>query len=30
MIAQDPADFQAEVGNLARVEIVKPGETLEF
>jgi L-ascorbate metabolism protein UlaG (beta-lactamase superfamily) len=30
MIAQDPEAFRQKVGNLARVEIVQPGETLEI
>ncbi|MGW8264896.1 MAG: metal-dependent hydrolase [Longimicrobiales bacterium] len=30
MIAQDAEAFRASVGNLARVEIVKPGEVFEF
>jgi L-ascorbate metabolism protein UlaG (beta-lactamase superfamily) len=30
MIAQDPEAFRASVGDLAKVEIVKPGEVFEF
>ena len=30
LIAQDPKAFQAQVGELAKVEIVQPGESFEF
>jgi len=30
LIAQDPEAFKASVGNLSKVEIVKPGEVFEF
>ena len=30
LIAQDPEAFRAQVGDLARVEIVQPGETFDF
>lgn len=30
LIAQDPKAFQAQVGELARVEILQPGESFEF
>ena len=30
LIAQDPKAFQAQVGELARVEIIQPGESFEF
>ena len=30
MIAQDPEAFRTKVGDLARVEIVQPGESFEF
>ena len=30
LIAQDPKAFQAQVGDLAKVEIVQPGESFEF